>query len=314
MQCVGAPTSGAAKEEFAIPAGACDCHVHVFDPIQFPYASDRIYTPPEATLADLSGLQRMLHMERVVVVAPSVYGEDDCCTLNAVSRLGSSSCAVIASRKSFSRGELEDLWGRGARGVRVNFETTANTNVDEGRRALDAIAERLPHSGWHIQFDTRLSVIGALSDHLAQLPCQAVFSHFARARAALGPAQPGFDDLQWLVASGKAYVKISAPYRISDKAPHFEDVELIARSLIAANVDRMLWGSNWPHPGRGATHTAVAPPYPNDDFHVLSLLGRWIPEPSVRRKVLVENPARLYGFNQQEAAKQDASALPGIRR
>ncbi len=125
-------------------------------------------------------------------------------------------------------------------------------------------------------------------------PVAVIFSHFGRARAALGPNQPGFDDLIDLMKSGRAYVKISAPYRTSDKSPDFPYVALLARQLVAANADRVLWGSNWPHPGRDPTPSAIAPPYPNDDGRVLNLLPTWAPDRAIRKRILVDNPARLY--------------------
>ncbi len=201
--------------------------------------------------------------------------------------------------KAFTIGQLQELEALGAKGIRLNFETTANTNLDEARHALEAIVQKLPKRGWHIQFDTRLSVISALRHELAELPCPIVFSHFGRAKASLGVDQPGFDELLWLLSSGKAYVKVSAPYRISEQTPEFPDVQPIVRALITANSDRLLWGSNWPHPGRGPSRIDLAPPYPNPDCDVLNLVAKWIPEPAIRNKLLVHNPAMLYRFGGQ---------------
>jgi len=123
-----------------------------------------------------------------------------------------------------------------------------------------------------------------------------VFDHFGGAKGALGISQAGFGELIALVKTGHAYVKISAPYLTSDKRPDFPDTAPLAQALVAANADRVLWGSNWPHPGRGPTPAALAPPRPNDDGGVLNLLSKWVPDPTLRRKILVDNPARLYGF------------------
>jgi predicted TIM-barrel fold metal-dependent hydrolase len=184
----------------------------------------------------------------------------------------------------------------GIRGVRLNFETAGESNPDAIRRGVAAVAEQVRTRNWHVQFNTSLSVIAALKDDFAALPFPVVFDHFARAKAALGPSQPGFEALLALVKSGRAYVKISAAYRTSDKAPDFPEALPLAQALIAANPDRIVWGSNWPHPGRGATRADIAPPYPNDDGLLLNQLPKWAPDAAIRRKILVDNPARLYGF------------------
>ena len=282
--------------DFDVPRSACDCHVHVFDPATFPYDRERTYTPPPASIDDLRRQQASLGFERVVVVAPSVYGTENSCTIDAVRRLGARARGVVVIDQSVTTSMLDDMVAAGMCGARLNLETTQDTDAVAAKRTLHTIAERLRDRDWHIQFDTRLSVIAALKDEIAALPFPVVFSHFGRARAALGPSQPGFDDLLALVKSGRAYVKISAPYRTSERSPDFPDVAPLARALVAANEERVLWASNWPHPGRGPTPTALAPPYPNDDGHVLNLLPNWVPDAAIRKMILVDNPARLYGF------------------
>jgi predicted TIM-barrel fold metal-dependent hydrolase len=283
--------------EFEIPKGACDCHVHVFDPMRFPYAVGRVYTPPTASVNDLRNLQTSLHFERAVIVQPSVYGADNACTLDAIRQFGARARAVVVLHKSVTPTELDDMAALGVRGVRVNLETTQDTDHVAAKRALNVLVEQLRGRDWHVQFDTRLSVIAALKDEIAALPFPVVFSHFGRARAALGVHQPGFNDLIDLLKWGRAYVKISAPYRTSDETPDFPGVAPLAQAVVAANADRVLWGSNWPHPGRAATPNAIATPYPNDDVGVLNLLAIWLPEPAIRKKILVDNPAKLYDFD-----------------
>jgi predicted TIM-barrel fold metal-dependent hydrolase len=282
--------------DFHIPQGACDCHVHVFDPIRFPYASGRIYTPPAASLNDLRALQSALRFDRVVVIAPSVYGTDNSCTIDAVRQLGARARGVVVLDDSTTAFQLDEMAEAGIHGARLNLETTQDTDVEAASRALSLLAGKLSGRDWHLQFDTRLSVIVALMDEIRSFPHPIVFSHFARARAALGPHQPGFDGLLELLRSGRIYVKISAPYRTSSQSPDFPDVAPLARAIVDANPDRVLWGSNWPHPGRASTTTAIASPYPNHDGHVLNLLPVWIADPLTRRKILIDNPARLYRF------------------
>jgi predicted TIM-barrel fold metal-dependent hydrolase len=281
---------------FDIPPGACDCHVHVFDPARFPYDSGRVYTPPEASLDDLRLLQAALGFDRAVIVAPSVYGTDNSCTVDAVRQFGARARGVVVLDNSVTAAQLDDMAAVGVRGVRVNLESTQNTDATVAKRDLSVLAEKLRGRDWHVQFDTRLSVIKALKDEIASFPLPVVFSHFGRARAELGKNQPGFDDLIELIKSGRVYVKISAPDRMSDRRPDFFDVAPLARAIVEANADRVLWASNWPHPGRAATPTALAPPCPNDDGGVLNLLPKWVPDPAIQRKILVDNPARLYRF------------------
>jgi predicted TIM-barrel fold metal-dependent hydrolase len=288
---------------FEVPRGACDCHVHVFgDPKVFPFAAERAYTPPGASIDELLALHRALHMDRVVVVHPSPYGTDNSCSIDAVRRLGARARGIAVIDKSTTRTAIEEMAGIGFRGIRLNLETSSGGRFDPAaaRAALDAAAEQIKGLNWHVQFYTRLPVIEALHDHLAQLPFPVVFDHFGRVGAALGPNQPGIDAMLDLLKRGQAYIKISGAYRISDKAPDFADATPIAQLLVRTNPDRIVWGSDWPHPngdtGRGRPITDIAPPFSIDDGLVLNQLSKWVPDAATRKNILVDNPARLYGF------------------
>jgi predicted TIM-barrel fold metal-dependent hydrolase len=288
--------------DFDVPRGACDCHVHIQEPDKFPYAANRVYTPPPSTVQELTELQRALKLERVVVVQPSIYATDNACTLDAVRRIGARARAVVVIGENTSRAALEEMAGIGARGVRLNLETGTSGPFDPGRAKalLDRVAEQIRGLNWHVQFYTRPQVIAGLKDHLAQMPFPVVFDHFARAGATQGPSQPGFDAVLELVKMGRAYVKISGAYRVSEKAPDYADVTPLAQALVAANSDRIVWGTDWPHPnsdwGRGKPLTEIAPPFPIDDGLLLNQLVKWVPDAATRKKILVDNPARLYGF------------------
>jgi predicted TIM-barrel fold metal-dependent hydrolase len=187
----------------------------------------------------------------------------------------------------------------GIRGVRVNLETAGETDPDAARRNLAAAVERVAPRGWHVQVYTRLSVIARLGDSLAGLPVPVVFDHFGGAEAAAGIDQPGFAALVALVGAGQAYVKVSAAYRSSEKPPAYRDVAPLARALIAANPERILWGTDWPHPHAAAPGVALDAPaafYDIDDGLALNQLAAWAPSAAIRRKILVDNPARLYDF------------------
>ncbi len=293
---------GGTAVNFDIPPGACDCHVHVFDPVRFPYIEKRVYTPPEASVDDLIALQQALRMDRVVIVQPSVYGADNACTLDAVRRLGTRARAVAVIDRTTTATELDDMAAAGVRGIRLNLNTTASgeLNAAAARRTLDVAAEQIRGRNWHIQFYTRPNVIAALKSQIEQLPFPVVFDHFGGASAKQGPSQAGFEALLDLVRSGRAYVKISGSYRISDSAPDYPDATSMAQALIAANPDRVVWGSDWPHPdsgaGRGRSLAEIAPPFPIDDGLVLNQLPKWTTDPAVRSKILVDNAMRLYDF------------------
>jgi predicted TIM-barrel fold metal-dependent hydrolase len=293
-----APSTVKTPVDFDVPRGACDCHVHIFDPVHFPYFSGRLYTPPEASIDDLLALQRSLHFDRVVVVTPSVYGIDNACMVNAIRTLGPARARGVAViDETVSASAIDEMAKAGVRGVRLNFETAGESNPDNARRVLDVTAKQLAGRNWHIQINTHLAVISALKSDIMGLPMPVIFDHFGGAKGAPGVGQPGFSDLVDLIKSGHAYVKISAPYRPSSNPPDFPEAAPLARALVAANSDRVVWGSNWPHPGRGPSPKELAPPYPNDDGRVLNLLPTWVPEAAIRKKILVDNPAQLYGFD-----------------
>jgi predicted TIM-barrel fold metal-dependent hydrolase len=284
---------------FKVLPGACDCHVHVFpDPARFPFWSGRGYTPPVATAADLLALQRALHLDRVVIVTPSVYGTDNAATLDGMRQLGRKRARGVAVvGRETTKAQMDAMDKAGIRGIRVNLESNGVTDPAAAAANLDTAVGLIRDTRWHMQFFARLAVLAALKDKLAAMPMPAVFDHFAGAKAALGPNQPGFDVVLDLVRSGKAYVKISGAYRASDEAPDYPKVAALARALIEANPDRIVWGSDWPHPGPpGKQSTDINQPFPVDDGRLLNLLAEWAPDPATRRKILVDNPARLYGF------------------
>jgi predicted TIM-barrel fold metal-dependent hydrolase/predicted NBD/HSP70 family sugar kinase len=289
---------------FAVPEGACDCHVHVFGrAATFPFAARRGYTPPPASAAQLLALQAALKLSRVVIVQPSVYGSDNSCTLDGMRRLGARARGVAVIDEATSNAALDQMHRAGIRGVRVNLATAGESDPAQARRNLAAAVARVAPLGWHVQVYTELSVIAALKDEVARLGVPIVFDHFGGAQAAGGPAggvgQPGFAALLALVTAGHAYVKVSAAYRSSNKAPAYDDVAPLAEALIAANPDRILWGTDWPHPhaaAPGAALDRVTPSYDIDDGLALNQLQLWAPNAAIRRKILVANPARLYDF------------------
>lgn len=287
--------------QFDVPAASCDCHTHIFgDPRRFPFSPDRIYTPEPASIEEMRRLHRALHMDRVVVVQPSVYGTDNACTLDAVRQLGPRARAIAVIDDKTSTAALDAMHAGGVRGIRINLATAGQTSPAAARQRLQTAVNQLQGRRWHIQMNTGMSVIDAIQDQVAASQVPIVFDHFGGAQAALGTEQPGFHALVDLVQSGKAYVKISGAYRSSNARPDYADVAPLAKALIAANLQRILWGSDWPHPdssivpGRKATDIAML--LPIDDGRVLNQLAVWAPDAAQRKTILVDNPARLYGF------------------
>jgi predicted TIM-barrel fold metal-dependent hydrolase len=286
---------------FDVPAGACDCHTHVFgDPRRFAFVPGRVYTPEPASVEEMRRLHRALHTSRVVIVQPSVYGADNACTLDAIRQLGASARGVAVIDDGTSDAALDEMGRSGIRGIRLNLETGGQTDPAVGRQRLQAAIARIKGRSWHIQIYTRLSVIAGLADQASASPVPIVFDHFGGAQASLGVGQPGFDALVALVRSGHAYVKISGSYRSSTEAPDYPDVAPLAKALIAANPQRIVWGTDWPHPdsspAAGRKATDLAPLLQIDDGRVFNQLAVWAPDAALRKAILVDNPARLYGF------------------
>jgi predicted TIM-barrel fold metal-dependent hydrolase len=286
---------------FDVPAGACDCHTHIFgDPRRFPFTPERVYTPQPASIEEMRRLHRTLHTSRVVIVQPSVYGTDNACTLDAIKRLGSGARGVAVIDDMTPDTALDEMGRSGIRGIRINLETAGQTDPAVGGQRLRAAIGRIKDRNWHIQVYTRLSVIDRLADQISASPVPIVIDHFGGAQASLGVRQPGFEALVNLVRAGAAYVKISGSYRSSNQPPDYPDVAPLAKALIAANPRRILWGTDWPHPDSsqvaGRKATDVAPLLQIDDGRVFNQLAVWAPDTALRKIILVENPARLYGF------------------
>jgi predicted TIM-barrel fold metal-dependent hydrolase len=282
---------------FEIPPGACDCHTHVFgNGTDFAWWDKRAYTPPPASADELLTLQRDLRLSRVVIVHPSVYGADNSASLDGIRWLGSRARGVAVIDAATTRGQLDEMAAGGIRGVRLNLETAGEFNPDNAKKQLETTARQIEGLGWHVQFFTRPSVIAALQGHFRQAPFPIVIDHFGNYPARDGTGQPHFDVLVDLVKSGTCYVKISGAYRVSDLPPDYPDAAPLARALIAANADRVVWGTDWPHPGHSKPPAEISPPIPVDDGALLNQLPVWAPDAAVRNKILVDNPARLYGF------------------
>lgn len=286
---------------FAVPTGACDCHTHIFGPLaRFPFSPGRSYTPQPALPAAMKELHGALGMQRVVIVTPSVYGTDNAATLWGIREMGKGARGIAVIDDKTTDRELDAMGKSGVRGIRLNLATAGITDPAQGRERFQRAAARMKSRGWHIQIYANLAVIAGIRELVMDSPVPVVFDHFGGAKAAMGVSQPGFAELLGLVRSGKAYVKISGAYRASDNGPDFADAAPLAQALISANPDRIVWGTDWPHPDSpgpaGRKPTEVSAPLPIDDARLLNQLPAWAPDAATRKKILVDNPARLYGF------------------
>ena len=287
---------------FDIPAGACDCHTHIHPaPEKYPFFAGRVYTPELASPEEMSAMHKALKMERVVIVTPSIYGTDNSATLFGMAARGPTARGVAVIDDKTSETDLDAMGKAGIRGIRLNLATGGVNDPTVGRPRFSAAVERVKPRGWHVQLFTSLAMISAIKDLVATSPVPVVFDHFGGAQAALGVGQPGFADLVELVKSGKAYVKISGAYRASKLGPDYADATPLAQALIAANADRIVWGTDWPHPDSVTPPdkkiTDVTPLFQIDDGRLLNQLPVWTPDAAIRKKILVDNPARLYGFS-----------------
>lgn len=267
------------------PAGTCDTHMHFYDSRYAALPGTPL--PADASIEDYAQVKQWLGIDRTVIVQPNAYGDDNRLTMDCVAALGAGSTrAVVVVKPDVTDAQLEALNQGGARGARIMALHGGAVGLDQ----LDAVAARIHPLGWHpiVQIDGR-----EFPDHEAQLlrlPGAFVIDHIGKFLEPVSPDHPAFRSLLRLVETGRCYVKISAPYETSKAgAPAYADVGALAKELIRAAPERMLWASNWPHA------QAAKFGYPNDAA-MLDLLLDWAGDETVIHKILVDNPARLYGF------------------
>ncbi len=274
-----------------VPPRACDTHAHLFGPAtRYPYSPSRGYTPPDATLESFLHLHQTLGIDRAVLTQPSVYGTDNRAILDAVAQTGDRMRAVVAVEEGVSDQEIERLHAAGARGIRINL-------VDKGGMPFESLASvehmghRIKAFGWHIEVLIHVSEFPDLRPTLSAMPVDVVVGHLGYMPTAQGLDNPGFQDFLALLRDGRCWVKLTGPYRITGlETTPYTDVAPFAHVLIDAAPNRILWGTDWPHP------TLFNKPMPNDG-DLLDHLAEWAPDEQVRNRILVDNPAALYGFD-----------------
>jgi len=268
------------------PPLAADCHIHVYDS-RFPTAPNAILLPPDARIDSYLVVQRRLGTARTVLVQPSTYGADNRCMLHALARMGAEARGVAVVDAEVSDAELRRLAAAGVRGIRFNF---AMAGAGASVELLEPLSARVAESGWHVQLNVKADQIVQLEPLLARLRSPIVFDHLARIPPETGIDHPAFAVVQRLLQRGRGWVKLSGAYLESKVGPpSYADVGVIARAFVKAAPQRLVWGSDWPHP---SVHAARP-----DDAVLFDALCAWAPNDELRRQILVANPEALYGFS-----------------
>jgi predicted TIM-barrel fold metal-dependent hydrolase len=269
---------------FTPPAGACDAHCHIFGPAdRFPFAPDRSYTPPDAGADDFARLQRRLGLSRAVLVQASCHGTDNAAMVDALRRSGGRYAGVAMVDETFTADDLAELHEAGVRGTRFNFVAHLGGAPDLDR--FDRIVARVAPLGWHVVLHFDAADLPTYAGLLDRMPCPYVIDHMARVDATAGLDQAPFQALLGRLADERCWVKVSGAERLTaGGVPPYDDVVAFARALIDAAPDRVLWGTDWPHPN--VRHMP-------DDGDLLDLLAEFAPDPAIRDRILVDNPARL---------------------
>jgi 2-pyrone-4,6-dicarboxylate lactonase len=278
------------KPRHTIPAGTTDCHCHVFeDQRQYPLVAHRSYTPPLAPLSEYLRMIDTLGVERTVQVNASTYGYDNSLTLDVIAKLGHKRARGVAGiAPDAGEQAMRRLHDAGMRGVRLSTMVKGYG----GAELLDRFAQKINPFGWHVQLHVdRVAELAALETQLLALPTPIVFDHLGRVRGGEGVSAPGFQALLRIVRRrDDCWVKLSNWYRLSDSGPPaYADMKPLVQALIAARADRVVWGSNWPHP--------IWDGFMPNDGDLLDLLCDWVPDAATLKRILVTNPAQLYGFD-----------------
>ncbi|MGK8202273.1 amidohydrolase family protein [Burkholderia cenocepacia] len=285
-----APLPDVAPPVFDMPAGAVDTHAHVIATgPDYPLVEQRSYTPPPASEQQYLAMLDALGCTYGVLVQVSVHGTDNRYMLHALRRHPQRLRGVAVVSPEIGDRELEAMHEAGVRGLRINVLFGGGI----GFAAMETLAHRIKDLGWHMQFLMDVKTLPELMPRMTRLPITGIVDHMGHTPVDAGLAAPGFAALRELVVGHGFWVKLSGAYRISHRFPAFDDVTPFAQALIADAPDRMVWGSDWPH-------VSLEPDRMPDTGDLRNLLAQWAPDAATRRRILVDNPARLYGFPQRK--------------
>jgi 2-pyrone-4,6-dicarboxylate lactonase len=283
-----APDPETRVPKFRAPPGACDAHCHIFGPAErYPYAPERTYTPPDAPLSRFKALQSTLGLTRAVLVNASCHGRDNTVIVDAIAQSGGQYRGVANADDTFSERDFKILHEQGFRGVRFNFVKHLGGVPDMGE--FERVLARIGPLGWHVDLHFDAADLLPFDAMLRALPLPFIIDHMGRVPTEKGLEQPPFRQLLELARTDQnCWVKISGSERMSSAGPPFTDAVPFAQALIAAAPDRMLWGTDWPHPN-------IARHMPNDG-DLVDLIPLMMPDPLMQQRILVDNPNRLYQF------------------
>ncbi|MGP1677070.1 MAG: amidohydrolase family protein [Burkholderiales bacterium] len=272
-----------------VPPLACDVHAHVCGPnTRYPLIAQRLYTPPEASPQAFRHMLDALGLARGVLVQPSIYGSDNRALLDGLASDPKRLRGVAVVPFDVSTAELEHLHAAGVRGVRCNIVDLKDNKGQLPLAQLRALAQRIKPFGWHLEFLLHVDEFPQLDRQLADFPVDVVFGHLGYVPTGAGLATPGFAALLRLMREGKAWVKLTAPYRLTLSAMPYPDVAPFAQALLDAAPERLLWGSDWPH-------VLIKTAMPNDG-DLFDAFSKWVPDAALRQRILVDHPARVYDF------------------
>jgi predicted TIM-barrel fold metal-dependent hydrolase len=284
MKTILAPDPNPIKPQYKLPPGACDAHCHVFGPAaKFPYAPNRSYTPPDAPRQMLAALHKFLGFSRAVLVQASCHGTDNSAMLDAIAASNNTIRGVAMVGGDVADAELQRLHANGVRGTRFNF--VAHLGGAPDLKIVESVAARIAPLGWHLQLHLDAEDILTYRDFLNRLRVPFIIDHMGRVQAQHGLAQQPFKLLLDLMENPLAWIKVSGPERISAQGKPYHDAIPFARRLIEAAPDRVLWGTDFPHPNVKAM--------PNDGA-LVDLFPLMCDDETVRQKILIENPTTLY--------------------
>jgi len=286
------PPREVTRPKTPLPPNACDTHAHVFGPAsRFPYADDRSYTPPDAPLAKYLGMLATLGLARGVLVQGSAHGRDNAAMLDALARHPGGLRGVAVADADTPAAELRRWAALGVRGLRFNHFFRGGALHYRGGVPLSAaraLAPLMAELGWHLQLWIDVKDLPDTIPTLTSLGLPVVIDHMGRTDARAGTSSPGFQSLLRLVGDGGCWVKLSGAHRLSMRAPDYADVRPFHDALLRANPERLMWGTDWPHP-------RIEGDMP-DAGRLLDLFQQWTPDQETRRRILAANPAHLYGF------------------